>query len=266
MSNLPGTVLLFLLFAAAILFVVFINYRGHRPRGLLLASLAGRWNGRVIEGGILTGDRLELRVDEVRGEVTFGEREIGSGAGGWTRVHFAWPSDWRLRVTPEVFSSRIRRLFGGSDIEFDDPPFDDRYWVESSHPTWARGLLDSATRRAFVMLARSPQGPYIDDLILDVGTAGVTLRMSRVVVDDAGTLGSFIEVCVSILQKARGFADAAGVTVEAVHVRAGSACPVCGNAVADAPFPCTSCRTPHHRECWSYFGGCAIFGCRTRMR
>ncbi|MEJ7638196.1 MAG: hypothetical protein WKF75_09540 [Singulisphaera sp.] len=25
---------------------------------------------------------------------------------------------------------------------------------------------------------------------------------------------------------------------------------------------CVVCRTPCHRDCWSFVGGCSIFGCR----
>jgi hypothetical protein len=24
---------------------------------------------------------------------------------------------------------------------------------------------------------------------------------------------------------------------------------------------CRRCRTPHHHECWEYYGSCAIYGC-----
>ena len=43
-------------------------------------------------------------------------------------------------------------------------------------------------------------------------------------------------------------------------------CPVCGCQVekSDASLCCPRCSTPHHRECWDYTGGCAIFGCSKR--
>jgi len=43
-------------------------------------------------------------------------------------------------------------------------------------------------------------------------------------------------------------------------------CPVCGQDVdvADTAVVtvCPRCETPHHRDCWDYTGGCAIFGCK----
>jgi hypothetical protein len=42
----------------------------------------------------------------------------------------------------------------------------------------------------------------------------------------------------------------------------GGRCPVCGQAVSLSLWTCSRCRTPHHKDCAEYFGGCAIFGCR----
>ena len=38
-------------------------------------------------------------------------------------------------------------------------------------------------------------------------------------------------------------------------------CPVCGVEVEFEPYYCPSCRAVHHRECWHYNEGCAVYGC-----
>ena len=53
-------------------------------------------------------------------------------------------------------------------------------------------------------------------------------------------------------------------TVEKSSIaQAGSRCPICGSTVTDAEEVqiCQDCHTPHHKDCWEYTGGCAIFGC-----
>lgn len=40
-------------------------------------------------------------------------------------------------------------------------------------------------------------------------------------------------------------------------------CPVCATEVATSPRYCERCGTPHHEECWSWAGGCAIYACTT---
>lgn len=38
-------------------------------------------------------------------------------------------------------------------------------------------------------------------------------------------------------------------------------CPVCWGPLTDASTGCTSCQTPHHADCFTWMGGCAVFGC-----
>ena len=38
-----------------------------------------------------------------------------------------------------------------------------------------------------------------------------------------------------------------------------ASCHVCGQVI------CRKCRTPHHRECWRYNRGCAVYGCLSRI-
>jgi hypothetical protein len=40
-----------------------------------------------------------------------------------------------------------------------------------------------------------------------------------------------------------------------------SKCQVCGEPLAKDLVYCGGCRTPHHRECWEYFGGCSTYAC-----
>ncbi|MBI4859941.1 MAG: hypothetical protein HY815_06715 [Candidatus Riflebacteria bacterium] len=38
-------------------------------------------------------------------------------------------------------------------------------------------------------------------------------------------------------------------------------CPVCGAGLDSNVCHCPRCETPHHLECWSWAGGCSIYGC-----
>lgn len=39
-------------------------------------------------------------------------------------------------------------------------------------------------------------------------------------------------------------------------------CRVCGDQITTDMVFCRRCKTPHHRECWEYFGACSIYGCK----
>jgi hypothetical protein len=40
-----------------------------------------------------------------------------------------------------------------------------------------------------------------------------------------------------------------------------SQCQICGEPLAKDLVWCAACKTPHHRECWEYFGGCSTYAC-----
>ena len=46
----------------------------------------------------------------------------------------------------------------------------------------------------------------------------------------------------------------------------GARCGVCGEEAASRRVLCGKCATPHHEECWSYSGGCSVFGCGCTTR
>ena len=39
-------------------------------------------------------------------------------------------------------------------------------------------------------------------------------------------------------------------------------CPVCGSTVDRDARPCKRCSVRYHSECWTYAGGCAVYGCK----
>lgn len=39
-------------------------------------------------------------------------------------------------------------------------------------------------------------------------------------------------------------------------------CPVCSTTITGETHTCTRCNTPHHKDCWEYAKGCAIYGCK----
>ncbi|MCA9263574.1 MAG: hypothetical protein KDA60_06980 [Planctomycetales bacterium] len=46
---------------------------------------------------------------------------------------------------------------------------------------------------------------------------------------------------------------------EAIH---DATCQVCGDGIHQNAVLCRRCHTPHHQECWEYYGACSTYGCR----
>src|SRR5262249_9815413 len=41
-------------------------------------------------------------------------------------------------------------------------------------------------------------------------------------------------------------------------------CPICTSVLREPLVRCARCRSPHHAECWTYLGRCAVYGCEPR--
>ncbi|HEU5116925.1 MAG TPA: RING finger protein, partial [Isosphaeraceae bacterium] len=41
-------------------------------------------------------------------------------------------------------------------------------------------------------------------------------------------------------------------------------CDVCGDPIEGFHVVCTVCRTPFHRDCWTFIGACSTFGCSSK--
>jgi hypothetical protein len=232
-----------------------------RNRESVLAGLGQRWYGRLVPGSWFSQPRLEIKVDGIPGEVTF--HTGGKRQGAWTKVHFNWSSPHRLRITPEGFTSWLRSLVGGADTQVGDPAFDATYWIESSDSRWTKEVLTAAVRRGMLKLREESGWLGTTVVTVDLGPAGLVLKVERMLVDETVSLERFVELAILILAEARGAGESAGIVIAAVETKAGSECPVCGHAVRNER-TCPQCRTPHHEDCWKYMGGCAIFGCGAR--
>jgi hypothetical protein len=256
--------MLFVLLIILMLVVLFWPYRDRTgPLRLKLQALARRWNGRVHWGRLSAEPLFDLRIDGVPGEALFFADASAEWAG--SRVDFNWPTAPRLRVIPEDLATRLKRTFGATDLALGDPEFDAAFWVESSDPAWARDLLNPEVRRGLLAL-RGHSRPFQKlHLSLDVGTHGITLRVSRVISRDIAAFEAFIEAAISVLRRVRALEPTEGVLLQAVQIVVGSGCPVCGQSAGEL-MTCPKCRTPHHGDCWKYFGGCSIYGCEGRGR
>jgi hypothetical protein len=42
-------------------------------------------------------------------------------------------------------------------------------------------------------------------------------------------------------------------------------CEVCGDPITGPHVKCSSCKTPFHRDCWSFVGACSTFGCASKQ-
>ena len=154
-----------------------------------------------------------------------------------------------LKVFPQSFWHSLPKLFGYQDVAVGEKEFDDAYVVKSNDERWARTFVSSDLARIILR----------QRVNVDLTLASLIMRKEGSLWE-TGELQSFTEGCMTILERLGAVTGLkVGVQIEAVETARG-VCQVCG-AEMEAPVACARCKTPHHRECWDYVGGCSTFAC-----
>lgn len=177
-----------------------------------------------------------------------------------TRLHVNWSPPGVLRVVPAGFHTLMwKRIFGAPDIKLGIPAFDKAHMVQGHPAWWVRQMLDAELRGRIEALER------MGDARVEAGPTGLVVRLDRDLSCEPPLLRDFIEHTAAVLKILRDASSGAGVELVAAGEAASQGrCPVCATDLEGEARLCDRCRTPHHPECWSYFGGCAVFACGRR--
>ncbi len=146
--------------------------------------------------------------------------------------------------------------FGTIEVRTGDREFDLHYVVRSTPPALARDLLDAAARERFRAFGRR------GDVSLVAGSRVMALRFVGLAGDDAERekwRNEFRDLGLALA--ARLCAGDGGVLVLDDSPGGDPTCQVCGTPIGAAPAVCTSCATPHHRDCWEFMGRCSTYAC-----
>jgi hypothetical protein len=246
----------------AIVFALILAVLKGSDQKRILRAVANRLGGNVVSG-YWGGDRVECRIDGAPAQLSHfaGSR----GTAPFTRLRWDRAPTGSLRVFREGFFASIRKAFGAQDIAVGDQRFDDEFVIQGSPEPWVRQTLDPEARRR--ILALNSLGQMIfggNAFTLDAGPAGVTITCGRDLMDDEVGIQSFLDHALALLSRI-GVVPSEGIQIlSATSTASRGECPVCANPLGIDARRCPACATPHHSDCWDYFGGCAIYGCRFR--
>jgi hypothetical protein len=248
-----------LIFAAILAVISLIAQAIDGPRRIRDRSRTLKWLASRIGGTHLPASRdrhpaIVWDIEKTSAILFIPENSNGRAQGVTFRLRL--PCRFRLRLLPETGWARLRRFFGAQDLQIRDDPFDDLFLIQSDDPSGALRLLTREVRAALAGLTR------VTPLTLETGTNGIQLRALANLDDDLERLSAFAEGAVNLGRTLAQLLDPAMIT-QGVEEAIGS-CPVCSTPVEDDRGICTRCRTPHHKDCWNYLGGCAMYGCAGR--
>jgi hypothetical protein len=165
-------------------------------------------------------------------------------------------------ITPAGFLQRTAYLVGRRKGISSSPDFNLRYVVETDDRRRAAQLL---TRYVEMQINRLRQFQGVDDVYVRFEGDSLTVER-RGVIRNERSLRQFVAYCLELNeQAAAAFGVGIDVLSQSADNHAHAVCKICGDGLGDEEIVyCRVCDTPHHRDCWRYFGGCSVYACGER--
>ncbi len=232
-----------------------------------LKRIANRYRGRLEAGTLFfSPGQIRLRFQGYPALVKY----VSYGSqNAHTHFSITWPDpSFRLEVYPQDAFSGFRRLWGMEDIEIGSPQFDAAYYISGNSRRAVRDLLSAEVQAVTWKLAKVGARPLRDPSDIQVQFLGGVLTITKpICLTSYEDLEQFITLSAELFQAAlatrsTGIEFVGDGSIDAQEPDAvESQCQVCGEPLAKDLVYCGGCRTPHHRECWDYFGGCSTYAC-----
>lgn len=219
--------------------------------------LAGRFGGKVSRGGWWRKPAVRFAWHGAHVLVDV-HKSGGAGSAYYTQVGIAWPDPLlRLEVYPAGVWSRVSRFLGMESMRIGAVAFDEQYVIQTSTPQAARNFLSAGVQWHIDRLCRLLSG---GDVYVRA-ERGMLLIRKKSFIRNYADLEQFVRLALELYEQGL-LTQSAGIEFIAGPGSDGPVvCKVCGDEFDHDVVICRRCRTPHHRECWHYYGACSTYGC-----
>ena len=223
-------------------------------------AISRELKGRFSGGGLFSPSVISFGIHERQATLDLPNPFSDDARAIRTRVvvNMKGCSPGTLKIYPEGFATSISKFFGAQDIRIGERTFDALYVVKAKPESLAHSLFRE-DRKPRVIQAIRAVGSWVNPLI--------DLSRERLCVQ--------VDECLSSLESLRRLVQTAKELTEFLldmeslgsilwgdsPEPSGGLCPVCGSLMETGIVRCSSCRTPHHRECWNYIGACSTYAC-----
>jgi hypothetical protein len=248
--------------ARGISWITGTRYRAYR-------QIASRYAGRYENRGMSDPPTVSFSHHGSTVRVGLAPQVPGQPTSPRTRVvaRFAQGLPFRMELAPAIRPAPAQPPKGTRPVRVGDAEFDRAFVVQANDPEMARGFLNAKVRWAVEGLLRlAPSG----GMLVSINPERMLVQVDRNLGVSGDLLGDAVREALVVHDGLiSGVAERLGQGVEIVE--AGTVpddagpplCKVCGEAIDGQPrMICLTCKTPHHRDCWEFVGGCSIFGCK----
>jgi hypothetical protein len=231
-----------------------------RKRNEVVQRIADRFHGRLEVHDFFGYPKVRLRVQDAPAVLKF--VHVGED-NTHTRLTITWPDPHlRCEIYPQSAFSGFRKLWGALDIEIGSPQFDSAYLIEGNSKSAVRELLTAEVQAIIRKLAALSPGKASGDDIQVKWADGVLTITKPYHLATYASLEQLILLSAELVAAATLASAGIEFVGEVKEPDAiPSQCQICGDSLSRDLVYCASCHTPHHRECWDYFGGCSTYAC-----
>ena len=177
----------------------------------------------------------------------------------YTQVHVTWPDKTlRCEVYPANFFSKVGNYLGMADVEIGAKEFDEEYQISGHDPEAMKAFLSPGVQNAINDLRAFAGNGEIYVLV----SGGTLLVKKHGFYREFDQLSRYVVLALELYEQAILTSSRGVEFIDQPQPGVGPPiCQVCGEAIEADPVLCRACKTPHHKDCWSYYGACSTYGC-----
>jgi hypothetical protein len=234
--------------------------------------LASKYGGRYESRGLADPPTVSFSHGGSSVRVGLAPTIAGQASNPRTRVvtRFAQGLPLRLELMPNGRPAPVQPPKGTRPVRSVHLEFDRGYRVQANDPDMAREFLNLPTVRSAVEALRRLAPP--SGTLISINPERMLVQVDRNLGAQAPLLEQIVRAALILhdgLQASVAARLSAGI--EIMEVGAAPAeesgppvCEVCGDSIVGLHVVCVACKTPCHRDCWTFIGGCSIFGCASK--
>lgn len=177
-----------------------------------------------------------------------------------TQIHINWvDAHFRLEIYPDWSDIRPRPLRGMQNVDIANEEFEQRYTIRSNSSEETASFLSDGVRWQIDRL-RHLHGS--DDVYLAIHRGRLLIKKPAAlfIFHD---LEEFTQLALELYDQSM-LTRMVGIEFveDGVQMINEAICQICGEEITTDMVFCRRCKTPHHLECWQYYGSCAVYGCQ----
>lgn len=227
----------------------------------LFSQVARQYGGRAEPGEEGEAPRAIFKYANAWVLIDIHTTFIGAIEEHYTQIHFHFEEQQNIRceIYPEDSGARLKKLLGMQDIQVGSPKFDDMYIVQGDDPNSVRELLQPPVRQQIERLRRETS---VKDIYVALNRRRLLVK-KRIFFKYVAQFRRFVQLALGLYDLALS-PEVEGVEfVESSTMPdlADAVCQICGEQLETDIVRCSRCHTPHHGECWKYYGACSTYGC-----